>query len=155
LNVEGLPVVLRGDSSGYVSLCDAPVAALDNVAADGTGGTAYTMNVRLHRMYCGDTSVYKALRWGYITAQLRGSEECRISWATGEVMGSYSMPISYYGVWGGGSWGTGSWGAASSKSYRIPMGGAGYYTDVNIVDSGQSLPIFSNFQLETFSLGRR
>lgn len=155
LNVEGLPVTLRGDTSGYVSLCDSPAAARDNVNPDGTGGSTYTMNVRLHRMYCGDTALYKSLRWGYVTAQLRGSSECRISWTTGEVMGSYTMPVSFYGVWGGGAWGDGSWGGSSSKSFRIPMGGAGYYVDVNIIDSGQSLPIFSNFQLETFSLGRR
>lgn len=154
LNTEGLPVTLRGDASGYVSLCDASVA-LDNVNADGTGGSAYTFNVRLHRMYCGDTATYKALRWGYLTAQLRGSAECRVSWTTGEVMGSYSLPFSFYGIWGGGLWGTSQWGSASSQSYRIPMGGAGYFIDVNIIDSGQTIPVFSNFQLETFSLGRR
>jgi hypothetical protein len=154
LNTEGLPVTLRGDASGYVSLCDAPIA-LDNVNPNGTGGSAYTFNVRLRRMYCGDTATYKTLRWGYLTAQLRGSAECRISWTTGEVMNSYSLPFSFYGIWGGGYWGTSQWGTASSQSYRIPMGGSGYYIDINIIDSGQTIPVFSNFQLETFSLGRR
>jgi hypothetical protein len=47
------------------------------------------------------------------------------------------------------------WGGVGSQSYRIPMGGSGYYIDINLIDSGEALPVFSRFQLETFALGRR
>lgn len=155
LNTSGLPVILRGDVSGFVSLCDAPDITLDNVAADGTGGSTYAMNVQMHRMYCGDDALSKSMRWGYVTAQLKGSDECTVRWDTGESTGSYSLPVTSYGLWGSGSWGTGSWGASSSKSYRIPMGGTGYFTDISIIDSSNALPVISRVQLETFSLGRR
>lgn len=157
LNAEGLPVVLRGDSNGYVSLSDAPGVFLDNVAPDGTGGSRYAMSAQFHRMYCGDDATAKALRWGYLTAQLRGSDECRVEWNTGDSFGSFTLPPSTDQTWGGSgtTWGTGTWGGSGSQSYRIPMGGSGYYINVSVIDSGEALPIISRFQIETFALGRR
>lgn len=157
LNEDGLPVILKGDASGWVSLCDAPGVVKDNVAADGTGGTRYAMTVQCHRFYCGDDALTKSLRWGYLTAQLKGSDQCRIEWNMGDNFGSYSLPPSYDETWGGAGtvWGTGTWGGAGSKSYRIPMGGWGYYVDISIIDSGEALPVFSRFQIEAFSLSRR
>ena len=157
LNVDGLPVVLRGDVDGYVSLSDAPGYAVDNVEPDGTGGDRYPMDVRFHRFYCGDEASAKALRWGYLTAQLKGSDECRVQWATGESIGSYELPVSVGAIWGGigTEWGTGVWGGTGSQNYRIPMGGNGYYIDVSVIDSGAALPVISRFQIETFALGRR
>lgn len=157
INASGLPIALRGDASGFVSVCDAPGLFLDNVASNGTGGTRYAMSIQMHRMYCGDDALAKALRWGYITAQLNGSDQTRVQWNTGESFGSYSLPATYSSTWGDSSttWGTGTWGGAGSVSYRIPMGGTGYYIDVTIIDSGESQPVFSRFQLEAFALGRR
>ena len=157
INGEGLPVVLRGDASGWVSLCDAPNIYRDNASAAGTGGTRYTMVAQLHRLYCGDDALAKALRFGYLTAQLKGSDQCRVEWNTGESYGSYELPPSTDQTWGasGTTWGTGTWGGSGSQSYRIQMGGTGYYTDVTIIDSGEALPIFSQFKLQTFALGRR
>ena len=157
LNSSGLPIALKGDASGYVSVCDAPGVFKDNVSSTGTGGEIYPMSVQMHRLYCGDDALAKSLRWGYITAQLNGSEQTRVQWNTGEAFGSYSLPSTYSSTWGaaGTQWGTGTWGGAGSVSYRIPMGGTGYYIDVTIIDSGDSQPVFSRFQLEAFALGRR
>ncbi len=157
LNSSGLPIALRGDASGYVSVCDAPGVFSDNVASDGTGGTRYAMSVQLHRLYCGDDALAKSLRWGYLTAQLNGSDQTRVQWSTGESFGSYSLPPTYSSTWGGvgTTWGTGTWGGAGSVNYRVPMGGTGYYIDITIIDSGTSQPVFSRFQLEAFALGRR
>ena len=157
LNSAGLPIVLRGDASGYVSVCDAPGVFLDNVASDGTGGTRYAMSVQMHRLYCGDDALATSLRWCYLTAQLNGSDQTRVQWNTGDAFGSYSLPPTYSSTWGGAgtTWGTGTWGGAGSVNYRIPMGGTGYYIDVTIIDSGSSQPVFSRFQLEAFALGRR
>jgi hypothetical protein len=157
LNDEGLPVVLRGDMDGFISLSDAPNTFTDNVNADGSGGVRYAMTVQFRRLYCGDEATAKALRWGYLTAQLRGSDQCRVEWSTGESFGSFTLPPSTDQTWGGSGtqWGTGTWGGAGSKNYRIPMGGTGYYIDASVVDSGEALPVISRFQLETFALGRR
>jgi hypothetical protein len=157
LDDEGLPAVLRGDSQGFVSLADAPDIFVDNTDPDGTGGSRYTMSAQFHRLYCGDEATAKALRWGYLTAELRGSDQCRVEWNTGESFGSFTLPPSTDQTWGGDGtqWGTGVWGGSGSKSYRIPMGGNGYYIDVSVVDSGEASPILSRFQIETFALGRR
>jgi hypothetical protein len=155
LNTAGLPVMLRGDASGYVSLCDAPSIYLDNVAANGTGGTRYSMTAQLHRLYSGDDALAKSLRYGYLTAQLNGSDSCSVTWKTDMVAGAYTLPVSTAGLWGSGTWGSGSWGGPSSKNYRVQMGGTGYYTDITIIDSGRALPVFSRFQLASYALGRR
>lgn len=155
LDTNGLPQMLRGDAEGWVSLCDAPTA-LDNVTAAGTGGTRYTMVAQLHRMYCGDDALAKSLRWSYLTAKLNGSDACSIAWKTDTESLSYTLPASTSSLWGIGTW-TGSmmWGGPSSQNYRIPMGGYGYYVDMQIIDSGARIPVFSRFQLEAFSMGRR
>lgn len=155
LNYDGLPVILRGDDAGYVSVCDAPGVYVDNQLADGTGGTTYTMTAQMHRMYCGDDALAKSLRFGYITASLKWSSSTSIQWETDTDSGAFTLPAPTTGFWGSGSWGSGSWGGASSRNYRVQMGGTGYYIDVTIVDSGQAAPVFSRFQLETFALGRR
>jgi len=157
LNASGLPVVLKGDLGGWVTWCDAPNVFTDNAAPDGTGGDRYAMTAQLHRLYCGDDALSKSLRWGYLTASLRGSDQCRVEWSTGDAFGSWTLPPSTDQTWGGTgtTWGTGTWGGAGSQSYRIPMGGTGYYVDVSIIDSGSALPIMSRFTLEAFALSRR
>lgn len=157
LNSEGLPVVLRGDADGWVSLCDAPNVFLDNVSADGTGGERYAMTLQFRRLYCGDDALAKSLRFGYLTAQLKGSNQTRVEWNTGESFGSWTLPPSTDETWGGAGtvWGTGTWGGAGSRSYRIQMGGTGYYVDITVIDSGTALPVFSRFTLEAFTLSRR
>jgi hypothetical protein len=134
-----------------------PNVYVDNLNADGTGGERYTMTVQFHRLYCNDDSLAKTLRWGYLTASLKGSDQSRVEWTTGESFGSWSLPPSTDQTWGasGTYWGQGTWGGSGSQSYRIPMGGNGYYVDVSVIDSGEALPVFSRFMLEAFALGRR
>jgi hypothetical protein len=157
LDTAGLPVVLKGDTSGIVALCDAPNVFRDNVLADGTGGDRYTLTAQMHRFYFGDDALAKGFRWGYLTAQLKGSDQCRVEWNSGDSFGSFTLPPSTAETWGGVGtvWGTGTWGGAGSQNYRIPLGGTGYYIDFSIIDSGEALPVFSRFQAEAFSLSRR
>jgi len=152
-----LPIVLRGDDSGYVSIVDAPNVFVDNLNADGTGGERYAMEARFHRLYCGDQALSKSLRWGYLQVDLAGSDQAKVEWRTGQYINSFELPASTSSTWGGfgTSWGTGTWGGGGKVSYRIPMGGSGYYIDVSFVDSGQALPVVSSFQIEAFALGRR
>ncbi len=156
IDSAGLPVVLKGDTNGFVVLCDAPGFYIDNVLADGTGGSTYTMIAQLHRMYCGDDAQAKSLRFGYVTAQLGSGTGSSVSWITNEASGSAALPAGTVGYWGtAGTWGDGSWGGSDSNSYRIQMGGTGYYIDVTLTDSGTSVPVFSQFKLATFAMGRR
>jgi hypothetical protein len=128
---------------------------MDNVSADGTGGTAVDMVVQFRRFYCGDDAEAKTLRWGYLTAKLSGSSSTSVAWASDTEASSYALPPSMSGVWGSGTWGSGSYAGASSQNYRVPMWGTGYHFDVQIIDSGTGLPVFSRFTLDTFALGRR
>ena len=157
LDTAGLPVVLKGGNTGIVMLCDAPNVFRDNVLSDGTGGDRYALTAQMHRFYFGDDALAKGFRWGYLTAQLRGSDQCRVEWNSSDTWGSFTLPPSTDETWGGVGtvWGTGTWGGTGSQSYRIPLGGTGYYIDFSIIDSGEALPVFSRFQAEAFSLSRR
>lgn len=155
LNASGLPVLLRGDATGWVSLCDAPASNMDNVGADGSGGEIVNMVVQFHRMYCGDDASEKALRWGYLVAQLNGSTSCSVTWNTDSTAASYQLAVSDANTWGTFVWGQFNWGGPSSRTLRVPMGGSGYYINVQIIDSSMALPVFSRFQLEAYTLGRR
>jgi hypothetical protein len=156
IDSDGLPAILRGDADGYVTTCDETGVVVDNQLSNGTGGTAYTMNVQMHRMYCGDEALAKSLRFGYITASLNGSLSSIISWRTETDSGSFTLPTSFSRTtWGTGTWGTGLWSPSNSRNYRVQMNGTGYYIDVSIIDAGGAIPVFGRFQLETFALGRR
>jgi hypothetical protein len=162
LNTSGLPIVLRGDEEGWVTLTDAfnegdaTVANKDNVASDGTGGTIYNMNVQLRRLYFGDDSLAKTLRFGYLSANLNGTQACSLSWRTDTDSGTWEFPVSSTSLWGSGTWTSSRiWGGPTSSSLKVQMGGNGYYVDVSIVDSGSAIPTFSRFKMETFALGRR
>jgi hypothetical protein len=161
LDAAGLPVLIRGDTDGWLSVCDAPSTNMDNVSANGTGGTNVDMLVQFHRFYCftrdgdGGDAEAKALRWGYLTAKLSGSSSTSVAWASATDAASYALPPSTGGVWGSGTWGVGAYAGASSQNYRVPMWGTGYHFDVQIIDSGTGLPVFSRFELDTFALGRR
>lgn len=155
LNSDGLPVMLRGDASGWVSLCDAPGENMDNVAADGSGGTVVDMTVQFRRLYCGDDTEAKALRYGYLTARLDGSAQAALAWASESVAASVALPVTTSGVWGTGTWGTGTYAGAGSGNYRGELWGNGTYFDVQFIDSGTGLPVVSRFQIQGFALGRR
>lgn len=165
INSNGLPVVLKGDStgsvatgySGYVSLCDAPGVYKDEVTAGGLAGYPYTMVAQLHRLYCGDDAEAKSLRFGYLTAELNRTEDCIVQWSTNESSGSFPLPVTDAGTWDvNDTWDVSAvWNSVISNNYRLQMNGTGYYVDVSIVDTGTSQPSFSQFQLETFALGRR
>jgi hypothetical protein len=158
LDANGLPCILKGDSSGWVSRCDVTDSAYDNVAAAGTGGTLFTMTAQLHRFYFGDDALEKSLRWAYMTANLRGSQSCTVSFATEREQGSFVVADEVgYSTWDTGNWDDGrTWGASpTSQSYRVPLGFTGHFANVAISDSSTSIIDISRVQAEAFSIGRR
>lgn len=154
-NASNYPIVLRGDAQGFVSETDRPNVYLDNVAADGTGGTTYASTLQCRRMYSTDPMIAKSWRFGYVLASLNGSAACTVNWSTNSTSGAQPLPASTGGSWGTGTWGSGTWGAPGQFPYRIQMDGNGYYVDLAIVDSGAALPVFSQARVQGFVLGRR
>lgn len=154
-NVSNYPIVLRGDTQGFVSETDRPSIVLDNVAADGTGGTTYASTLQCRRMYSTDPMIAKSWRYGYVLASLNGSTACTVNWSTNSSSGSFPLPPSTGGSWGSGTWGTGTWGAPGQFPYRVQMDGNGYYVDLSIVDSGAAIPVFSQARIQGYLLGRR
>jgi len=156
IDSDGLPAILRGDASGYVTTCDESGVVVDNQLSNGTGGTAYTMTIQMHRMYCGDDALAKSLRFGYITASLDSSSSTLVKWVTDSTTDTFTLPTTFVSSrYGTGVWGYGLWGSSNSSNYRVQLSGTGYYIDVSIIDAGQTIPVFGRFQIETFALGRR
>lgn len=156
-NASNYPIVLRGDSSGFVSECDRPNVVLDNVAADGTGGTSYAMTLQCRRMYTSDPHVAKSWRYAFLLADLNGSAASSLGWATQSSSGTIALPVSVASAWGasGTSWGSGMWGAAAQTSYRVDPDGWGYFIDLTFTDSGAALPVISQARVLGFLMGRR
>jgi len=149
---DGRPIVLVGGNAGYVKRAD--VGSLDDVEADGTGGNAYSMSLKLHRMFCGSIASEKAFRWAYLLANTDSSSDCVVSWLTQTGTGSYSLAATV--AWGGGTWGSGgTWGGEGVVPFRIPIDGRGGYIDMTITDSGERIPLFSRLEVEAFNMGRR
>lgn len=151
------PIVLVGDGSGYVKQADYPNVWKDNVAAAGTGGTAFQMVVKHKRFYLGDLAAQKALRFLYILGNLQGSGQCNVSWQIGPTYGTYSVPPAPYYAWDtpGVAWDTGVWDTTGDAEYRIPAGGTGPWVDVTISDNGNVETQLSGLTLQGYDLGRR
>jgi hypothetical protein len=156
LDASNQPIMLRGDASGWVSLCDAPSVYLDNVAAAGTGGTAYNIVVQCHRMYSGDPTRADGYRWAEVLAALSGSASVSVSWNSASDAGTYQIPASTSGnAWGAGTWGAGTWGLGGQAPFYIPLSGTGPFIDITITDSGQAAAQYASVRVSGFAYGRR
>lgn len=160
LNASGQPVMLRGDETGFVSLCDEMTYFLDNVAAAGTGGTAYNGVIQCHRMFCGDATRANAYRWIYLLGQPAGSTQINVAWNTITDAESYQIPVTQLGAggaWGAttSTWGTGIWGAGGQTPFYIPASGVGPFIDVIITDSGMAASQYMAVQVQGVAYGQR
>lgn len=153
IDADEKPIVLCGDVAGYVKRTDVQGIYTDDVAADGTGGTPYTMVLRCHRMFSGSIASEKSYRWAYVLADVDSSEACTIGWTTFTTNGAYTLGGS--SAWGTGTWGAGVWGGEGVIPFRIPIHGRGGYADITITDAGNRSPLFSRVEIEAFDMGRR
>ena len=152
------PIVLAGDASGRVKLCDAPLIYRDNAPTTGIGGTVFSMAVRPRRMYFGDAASFKAFKWMYLTVGLRSSTIASVVWQSPNGSGAYTLPNPTgggTGTWGTGTWGTGTWGAGATKPMRVPINGYGDYIDVTFTDGGEAQSAWSRVEVQGFDYGRR
>ncbi len=162
----GVPVVWRGDASGFVSECDRANVFADNVAADGSGGTSYAMALRCRRFFGmnpatpqggADPQLAKAFRYAYVLAQLNGSNAFAINWSTSSDAGSVQLPVDTSAAWNGAgtTWNTGTWNAVNQASQRVNVDGNGYFLDLTLTDSSMVAPVVSSVRVDGFALGRR
>lgn len=170
VNDEAELFVFRADTDKTVRLCEYPDVDLDGCYWDTPGiqsdGTAIPMSVQLRRMYFGDDTQSKGLRYGYVTAQLAGSATLNVQWKTNEGTSTSSVQAESGGTWnqvvGGATvkWPpmptTQVWSLGQlSNSYRVQMGKKGYWVDVTLSSSQANAPIISRWQMDGFILGRR
>lgn len=149
------PIVFVGDNAGFVKQAAMPTTFLDNVHADGTGGTTITMTVQCRRFYQGDLPSTKSLRYIYVLANISGSSQSAVAWNTGSYSAQFTLPPGFANTWGVGTWGTGTWGGTGDASYRVQAAGQGFYVDVTFVDSGMAFVQLSSVETQGYNLGRR
>src|SRR5690606_32870234 len=155
-DTSGVPIVLVGDAAGRVKRAQVDNNYLDDVAADGSGGTGYETVLQLHRMFC-DTGfeASKAWRWGYLLFDPRSGDDVTVEWDTQYGDDSYMLTTSS-SAWNTGTWGTGTWGGSGVQPFRVPMSGRGQYVDITIRDASEGGgELYSRFSLEAFDMTRR
>jgi hypothetical protein len=157
------PIILKGNPSGFLELLDAADAFTDAVSASGTAGSQIAMRVTARRFFFGDFASAKAFRFGYVLADLDGSENCALGFQTdisgGTValtQGALTLLVTEAGDEMVTESGVFLAEATTVQSLRVPMWGTGYYMDVTIEDlSLDSAPTFSRIEVTGFALGRR
>lgn len=159
LDDTGQPIVCRGDASGWVSQCEPDDVYLDNVAADGTGGTSYSATVQCHRMYGSlDKTSAVGWIWAHIVASLTGpSANVALEWNTLTNLGRYQMQSGSGSLpaWGAGEWGTGTWGSGGQAPFYVRLSGTGPYVDLTIIDSGTAESGYASVLATGALYGRR
>lgn len=160
---DDVPVTLRGGSDGYIELTDAPSTYMDHVTAAGSGGNGYVLSVALRRQFAADFTMAKSYRWGYVLADLAGSDDASLVWQTDLSGGTIPLAqsaTSLMATEGGDTITTESGDimvtATSVATLRVPVWGTGYYIDGIIRDeSTTAIPTFSRVEITGFELGRR
>jgi len=154
---NGDPIVLFGSTDGFVRRADAPVMRVDDVLADGTAGSSFSMVAQCHRMFSQDDVSEKSYRNAFVFADLDNSTSCSLSWqspSTGQGVQTI-QPISSGPVWGSFTWGSFAWGGNGATRYKVPISGRGPYIDLTITDDSDRAPIISRITLQAFDMGPR
>ena len=152
------PIVLVGDSTGYVKQMDYPNTYKDNVATNGSGGTAVTMTAQLRRLFFGNPASTKALRFLYALTNLGGATNTAVAWSTQTYSGQTNLPLTSAGIWNatGATWNSGAvWGASGSDMFRVQAAGNGEFVDISFTDSStNAVPLLSAMTAEAFDYGQ-
>lgn len=155
-------VVLGAYDDGRVAQLDEDSATLDydDVEDPGTTGIPIPWSVRLRRMFFGDDAVAKAFRWFYLTANMGPSSDIVVSYLSDLSGGTGAIVVPSGGYWDDPdvSWDDpgATWTAGGSRSYRVSIGGTGYYLDVTVSSAGGTTPVvLSRAKVDAYILGRR
>ncbi|MGN6205986.1 hypothetical protein [Humibacter sp.] len=158
IDASGNPIVLSGHADGYLRRDDTTGASgyLDDVLSDDSGGSAYTMAVTCRRFYTNDQASDKGWRWAWLFADLKGSTQASVSWASESGASTLTLsPKAAPAVWGSFTWGSMTWGSTGNRPYEIPLSGRGPFLDFTYSDSGATGTILSRLDVEAFDYGRR
>ena len=141
-DTDGRYVAMRGDTAGWVTICDVDGVYTDNQTIDTTPGTEYVLTVQPHRFFANDYMAEKAYRWGYILMAPRGTTDVTVSWSTQSGSGSYVIDPAAL--------------ASSGRAmFRVPMADRGEWVDLTITDAGEADALYSRVEIQAFNMGRR
>jgi hypothetical protein len=155
VDADGKSLVLFGLGDGFVRRADAPGIYLDDVLSDGTGGDAFSMVLKMRRMFTEAPTHEKAFRWAWLFANIAGSEGATLAWSTLAGSGVYTISSESSAIWGGFTWGSFTWGGSGARAFRVPISGRGPYIDFTFTDAGEIASTVSRLELEAFDLGPR
>lgn len=145
LDSSNRPIVLFGKPDGFVRLVDATGPSgtglfKDDILSDGTGGSAFTLTVRVRRMYFGNPASEKAFRYVYVQGDLDSSAGATVKLESDIVTGT-TTALGIY---------------ANDRTQRVQGSGRGQYADVTIADNGTTAaPSFSRVIVEGVEYAQR
>lgn len=157
-DAQGRPIVLRGAADGRVDVLDYRTTdgrVLDRVAADGTGGTPFTMVAQCRTMTHGGLGQGKSYKCATVTADLDGTREAGVAVRGTSAPGQYTLEPDEATTWGGSTWGGGTWGGKGFVPYDVPVEGQGPYVELTIVDGGDRESGWSSVAVDAYAQGRR
>jgi hypothetical protein len=157
-DAQGRPIVLRGGADGKVDVIDYKTPSgrvLDRIAADGTGGTPFTLATQCRPLTHGDLGLGKGYEHAIVTADLDGSTQAGFTYRTASGAGNETFEPEPASTWGGTTWGGGVWGGDGMTTYTARVQGHGPYLDLTLVDGGDREIAIARVDVNAFSLGRR
>lgn len=160
---DNVPIVLKGGPDGYIERLDSPSTTTDSALADATPGSVVQMTLQCRRQFSGDFAGAKSYRWGYVLADLGGSEDSTLEWQTDLSGGQRPLSqtaLTVLGTEGGDTFETESGDivsvTTSVQSLKVPVWGTGYYIDLTLRDNSTvAIPTFSRVETTAYALGRR
>jgi len=129
------------DTSGNIFQADASAYYKDGVAANGTGGSAYTTTIQPHRMFGGDRLYAKTWRQANILATLSSGATAPVVAASSQLKASANLTLSNL--------------TSVTQPYYLKPGGLGPYLDLIITDTGTAASQYELIEVEGFQLGKR
>jgi hypothetical protein len=135
-----LPNVIAGGTDGFIRLMD--VGALDDVNADGTGGSNITMTVEIPVLHFGVPGLKKALKWMLLQANLPIGSNLQIGVSFDG--GSETL----FGVTPNDS---------GEEDYRVDTAGdvaQGFRTRIRFIDSSSQIVTINGFSLIGWNMQR-
>lgn len=166
-DTDDRPIVLTAHDDRFVRRTERPSGVCkDDVLSDGTGGVRYSLVAKCRRMFCKDAVGEKAMRFAWVTANLRTSDRAVLVCETdSDTCISHFSDIPPSGNWDveGGAWnaqdvGIGPpwyWGGVAYDRKRLQLAGHGEWVDLTIQDDGYGESLFSRVDLRAYYLGER
>jgi hypothetical protein len=155
--IDGRPVVLIGDASGWVKLADAPGRWLDDVASDGTGGTPYTLSIKSRRMFANDAGLHKSFRKVRAVTNLGSAQTIQVGITSRQGRDSASIASTTKTWDSGGLWDAGgTWDGESLSTRTLNLAGNGEWCELDVqCTAPNDGPTISRLEVDGFVMSYR